>query len=42
MRRKQKVLYHCSRCSRRLRPQRWVYSHFTGSRYCWPGEGCHR
>jgi hypothetical protein len=38
--RKTKAEYHCGRCQRKLRPQRWVYSQFTRARYCWPGTGC--
>jgi hypothetical protein len=34
--------YRCARCDRELAPERWVYSHHTGARYCWPGEGCNR
>jgi hypothetical protein len=34
--------YRCARCDRELEPERWVYSHHTGARYCWPGEGCNR
>lgn len=32
--------YRCNACGRQLPHQRWVYSRHTGSRYCWPGEGC--
>lgn len=38
---KQKVKlsqYRCAKCSRKLPVERYVYSRFTGSRYCWPGE----
>ena len=31
-------VYHCAICGRRLSPERWVYSRFTGNRFCWPGE----
>lgn len=30
----------CGKCGRRLKVGHWIYSHFTGERYCWPGEGC--
>lgn len=30
----------CARCGRKLRHRRWVYSRFTGARYCPPGKGC--
>ena len=30
--------YHCALCGRKLKPGRWVFSRFTGARYCWPGE----
>jgi hypothetical protein len=32
--------YTCARCGRKLKTGRWVYSRFTGFRYCWPGTGC--
>ena len=34
--------YQCATCGRRLKVGRWVYSKHTGSRYCWPGEGCQK
>ncbi len=34
------MTYECGRCGRRLKPNMWVYSTWTGNRYCWPGEGC--
>lgn len=33
-------VYRCAHCKRRLRHGRWVYSKFTGNRYCPPGWGC--
>lgn len=33
-------VYHCAICGRKLKQDRWVYSSHTGSRYCWPSEGC--
>lgn len=30
--------YCCALCGRQLPTDRWIYSRFTGSRYCWPGE----
>lgn len=39
---KTKREYRCGQCGRRLKAERWVYSRHTGSRYCWPGEGCAR
>lgn len=36
----------CGCCGRTLRKKQgkphWIYSTFTGARYCWPGEGCNR
>jgi len=34
------VVHRCGKCGRRLKTNRWVYSRWTGNRYCWPGEGC--
>lgn len=34
--------HRCVRCNRRLKRDRFVRSTYTGNRYCWPGEGCHR
>lgn len=42
MKTKTKRVYTCSCCGRRLKQDRWVWSQFTRSRYCWPGEGCNR
>jgi len=36
----QTTVYRCGKCSRRLKPNHWIFSRFTGNRYCWPGEGC--
>jgi hypothetical protein len=33
-------VYRCACCGRKLKPERWIYSRFTKSRYCWPTEGC--
>ncbi len=30
----------CAICTRKLEDQEWVYSAWTGNRYCLPGEGC--
>jgi hypothetical protein len=30
--------FACGCCGRRLPAERYVYSRWTGSRYCWPGE----
>jgi len=32
--------YCCGQCGRELKNEHWIYSRFTGARYCWPGEGC--
>jgi len=37
-----KRIYHCARCDRKLKPDRYIYSQHTKARYCWPGEGCAR
>lgn len=37
---KTSTTYHCAKCGRRLKHDHWVYSKHTGSRYCWPGQGC--
>lgn len=36
--------FRCARtgCNRRLKKDHYVYSSFTGNRYCWPGEGHNR
>ncbi len=34
--------YRCERCNRKLKAGHWIYSTFTKTRYCWPGEGCQR
>lgn len=34
--------YHCTKCGRKLKHEQWVYSKHTSSRYCLPGEGCHK
>jgi hypothetical protein len=31
-------VYKCDRCGRRLKDGRWVYSRFTGHRYCFAGH----
>jgi hypothetical protein len=30
--------FSCGCCGRRLPAERYIYSRWTGSRYCWPGE----
>lgn len=37
-----KRTYACGCCGRKLKTDRYVYSSYTGNRYCWPGEGCAR
>lgn len=43
-----KSKYICARCGKPLFTSgadgstRWIHSSHTGSRYCWPGEGCNR
>jgi len=32
--------YRCGQCGRKLKQEHWIYSGHTGSRYCYPGEGC--
>jgi hypothetical protein len=30
--------FNCARCGRKLKDGRWVYSRFTGHRYCFAGH----
>jgi hypothetical protein len=30
--------YSCAQCGRRLPQEEWVYSRFTGNRYCLEGQ----
>jgi hypothetical protein len=39
---KKAVVHRCGKCNRKLKEGRWIYSRFTGNRYCWPGEGCEK
>jgi hypothetical protein len=32
--------YHCDHCGRRLKPDQWIYSRWTGSRYCTDLNAC--
>jgi hypothetical protein len=32
--------FRCFHCGRKLKDGRWVFSRFTGNRYCLPYEGC--
>lgn len=27
-------IYHCALCGKRLKENQWIYSRFTGNRYC--------
>lgn len=29
--------FRCAKCGRKLPVEQYVYSRFTGQRYCWPG-----
>ena len=42
MKTKAKRVYTCACCQRRLKKDRWIWSHWTKNRYCWPGQGCNR
>jgi DNA-directed RNA polymerase subunit RPC12/RpoP len=32
------TVYRCARCGRKLKPDRYIYSRFTGNRYCFIGH----
>ena len=32
----------CDRCGKRLKPNVWIYSRFTGARYCTDINACDR
>lgn len=33
-------VYHCGCCGQKLKADRWIYSRWTGNRYCWDMTAC--
>ncbi len=36
------MIAKCGRCGRRLKGGQWIFSRWTGQRYCYVGEGCQK